>query len=143
MASLLVFASDHAKNKDPAIDASSVPKRGHVIDVSDNDDQHWGNEIHKPDGLGWWRVIVIPGEPASKYRHLCDGDAALAADGVRQQYPRYRINRLDLDAIEGAAETDDQHVIRLSKGADILKQVSVVAVVPVGVVIGSDPLVIG
>lgn len=143
MASLLVFASDHAKNPDPEVDSSSVPKRGHVIDVQDNDDFDWGREIHAADGLGWWRVVVIPGVAAKDCLYLCDGDSRSPLSQRYDSHPRYRVNSVDLDTIEGMAPRDKRHVIRLPKGTDVHKLAKQNEPVPIASVIGGNPRVIG
>lgn len=96
MASVLVFAKPDNIHPDPNLDWTKF-KRGDVIEARDEDNFFWGNDIHGPKPLGWWRVIALPGVPASAVQSLVVGDPV--PQGQIAPY-RLRVNKIDLDALE-------------------------------------------
>ncbi len=118
---------------DPVAAAVSLVNRyqvGHVIDVLE-DGQFGGEDVEGKNATGQFQVIELPGVPAAKYQYLCSGDNPELVPAT--VHPRLRINILDMTAARGAV-LDEQAV---------LDRVTVVQPVPVDVVIGDNPLVIG
>lgn len=97
MSSLLVFAKPDNIHPDPTQDWRKF-KRGDVIDVNDDDNFFWGTDIQGKDALGWWRIVVLPGVPASQVLSMLFGDNM---DPLNPDQPiRLRINQVNLDGLE-------------------------------------------
>lgn len=96
MCRLFVFAKADNDHPDPDLDWTKF-KRGDVIDILE-DGVFGGNEAEKS---GLFRIIEIPDVPVKEMLGLVMGDPVQEGD---TDHPRWRANRLDLDAIEGGAK---------------------------------------
>lgn len=116
MARVIVWAKPDNDNPDSVVNARKF-KRGMVVDVLE-DGQHAGNDVEKGD---WWRIVEVPGEPASSFLHLLQSDPKFKDPKLfvsEAQFPRKRVTTLDLDAIEaGAGKLDPDQSVTLAKSA--------------------------
>lgn len=115
MCSILIFAKPDNDHPDPDLDHTKF-KRGMVVEVHENDDFFWGNDIHGKTALGWWRVVVVPGAKAADFAALAMGDHPLKEG---PEHPRLRANILDLDAIEASHKPKDA-AATIVTGRDVL-----------------------
>lgn len=102
MCSILVFAKSDNINPDPALQWQKFG-RGDVIDIRDDDNFFWGNDIQGPKALGWWRVVVLPNVASATVSGLLSSEI-LAYQALPSAPRKLRINKLNLDALE-ATET--------------------------------------
>ena len=103
MCSIVVFAKADNIHPDPKLQWQKFG-RGDVIDMSEDDNCFWGNDVQGPNALGWWRVIVLPGVPTAKVRGLLSPEI-LGRQALDSAPRKLRANKLDLDALEAAAVT--------------------------------------
>jgi hypothetical protein len=101
MARVVVWAKRDNDHPDPLVDARKY-KAGMVVVILE-DGQPAGQMVDKSD---WFRIIEMPGVPASDLGYLVEADP-LPEDmknfPTLKVFPRKRITVLDLDAIEAAA----------------------------------------
>lgn len=71
MCSILIFIKPDNDHPNPAEDWKKF-KAGDVIDISEIDKLHWGDDIQGPRALGWWKVVVVPRVRKSKLAHLLE-----------------------------------------------------------------------
>ena len=93
MASLLIF-SRPSNSQLTELQRYGQPERGDVVDVRTDDLFFWGRAI---DTIGWWRVVVVPGVPASAVQGLVS-----TSTRESRKWPtawRHRVWRVDLDAL--------------------------------------------
>lgn len=114
MCRIVVWAKPGNDHPDPLIDARKF-KRGMVVDILE-DGQEAGKEI---ESGSWWRIIEVPGEPASQFGDLLGGDPEFNSElfAALNPLPRKRVQRLDLDAIESAAGAKQAGPITLTRSA--------------------------
>lgn len=113
MARIVVFAKPDNTHDDPIVDARKY-KRGDVVTVLE-DGQEVGREVEKSD---WFRVVEVPGAKASEFSYLCGCDPEFHDDltfANESQFPRKRVQRVDLDAIETGKTLKPDDSITLAK----------------------------
>jgi hypothetical protein len=137
MCSILIFAKPDNDHPDPSLDWQKF-KRGYVIDIHDSDDFYWGNDIQGAEALGWWRVVVVPGAPASALQSLTAGDVPPNPVGAY----RLRTNKIDLDILERGKKLKKTDTLPVEL-ADFLALRSIVPPVVNLHEIGKDPKDIG
>ncbi len=142
MCRLFVFNSATNVSVDKALDQQKF-KLGHVIDVLE-DGQFGGNEVEGPKATGLFQIVEMPGVPAAKSTYLLSGDPTPDPLAPKTVYPRLRINIMDIAALKVTAPPDQQtKIITAPSEKAVTDLVTVVQPVPVDVVIGDNPLVIG
>lgn len=98
MCSVLIFAKPDNNHSDPKLDWQKF-KRGDVIDMKDDDNFFWGNDIHGANGPGWWRVVILPGVRVSEIKSLMSSEV-LKYPALDTAPRKIRAIKIDLDAIE-------------------------------------------
>jgi len=137
MCSVLIFAKPDNNHPDPTLDWQKF-KRGYVVDVRDPDDFFWGDDIQGSKALGWWRVVLVPGTPASELQSLTGGDPPPEPAAPC----RLRVNKIDLDALERGKKLKKTDILTVT-AKDLLALRSLVPAVVNPHVIGDDPKVVG
>lgn len=146
MCSILIFAKPDNDHPDPTLDWQKF-KRGDVVDIHEDDNFFWGNDIVGPNALGWWRVLVLPGVPKASMMGLLTEEKRSVLE--LDTSPRYlRANKVNIDAIEQQYVTETGKVIErttiLQKDeTNFLKEVSLKAPWQNQNVIGDNLNVIG
>ena len=118
MARLIIRAEDSPGDFDM--------KRGHCVEVLE-DGRSAGAKV---EGNKRWRIIEVPGVPASAFDHLKEREA-IPPDTLPEVPPRIR--KIDLDALETAEATKKGRVLIASDKISLAKVAvdDVVALTPV------------
>ena len=142
MARLVVWTKDVPVLDDKAF-ANRKYQPGMVVDILE-DGQHAGLDVEGDKALGWWRMIEAPGT-LSDYANLLGSDPEfhdpLEYD-AKPTFPRKRVNRLDIEAIEAAKPAGKGEPISLSAN-EVQSARQAVAAAQNPDVIGDDADVIG
>ncbi len=134
MCSILIFAKDNI-NPNSTLDWQ-MWKTGYVVDISDNDNQWWGNDIDGPKKLGWWHVVVIPGAPAANYLALIAGDPAPDAIApFRLRTVKLALFNVTATAVSTLQITapDGVNTVQRQVVTDAIIQTNIVAIAPIAV----------
>ncbi len=73
MCNILIFAKENNSHPDPTEDWKKF-KAGDVIDIAEEDDFFWGNDIDGDNPLGWWIKVKVKNVSKSKYLHLLESE---------------------------------------------------------------------
>lgn len=98
MCSVLIFVKPDNNHDNPAEDWKKF-KAGDVIDIHENDNLKWGDDIDGPNSLGWWKVVVVPNVPKALLASLTSSDVLPLVAIVPEnpvEYP-HRIRKFTVD----------------------------------------------